>query len=79
MALDLGLAQKPRASPSHPPLYDVYNAEDRSMSREGGGASQSPVPQEKRLPDSAALESRRTLLACYLFCARQVDLKDNPF
>ncbi len=50
MALDLGLAQKPRASPSHPPLYDVYNAEDRSMSREGGGASQSPVPQEKRLP-----------------------------
>lgn len=70
MALDLGLAQRPRASASHPPLYDVYNAEDRRPSSGGGGTSQPLMAPEKRLPDSSALESRRTLLACYVFCAR---------
>lgn len=70
MALDLGLAQKPRASVGHPPLYDVYNAEDRSPSSGGGGASQPFMAPEKRLPGSAALESRRTLLACYVLYTR---------
>lgn len=70
MALDLGLAQKPRASASHPPLYDVYNGEDRRPSSGGGSDSRPIIAPEKGLPDSATLESRRTLLACYVFCAR---------
>jgi len=70
MALDLGLAQKSKAPASHSRSYFVYDAEDRSQSPARDGASRPVMAPEKRLPDSAALESRRTLLACYVFCAR---------
>ena len=90
MALDLGLAIRPKGNSRGPQpsrglsggqLSD--SAEDKGstslptrfpmgqpfdVSYEGGSANHVMSPK-KHLPDSGSLESRRTLLACYLFCA----------
>ena len=90
MALDLGLANKPKGNPrgqqpakmlrpgQHPDVaedqgptslgtrFPVGQPMDVSYESESANHVMSP---KKHLPDSSALESRRTLLACYLFCA----------
>ena len=86
MALDLGLANKPKRVPRGDQSSKMFVAslveEKRPTSQstrfpgahpwdttyEAGSADHIMSPK-KRLPDSGALESRRTLLACYLFCA----------
>ena len=86
MALDLGLANKPKRVPRGDQSSKMFVAnlveEKRSTSQttrfpgahpwdtayEAGSADHVMSPK-KSLPDSGALESRRTLLACYLFCA----------
>lgn len=74
MALDLGLCQKPRASASHI-RSDTGESEGHSPPEgsETKDVKDNPRPilsPEKRTLDSSTLESRRTLLACYVFCAR---------
>ena len=90
MALDLGLAKKPKGtSIGQQPSKVIYagqhpdSAEDRGspsvttrfpvgqpldVSDEAETANHVMAPKE-HLPDSGSLESRRTLLGCYLFCA----------
>lgn len=86
MALDLGLAKKPKGSsmgqqPSKVAFAGQHPdwAEDQRPTRfpdgapldvsyEAGTADHVMAPK-MHLPDSGSLESRRTLLACYLFCA----------
>lgn len=86
MALDLGLAKKPKGNsvgqqPSKMPFIGQRPdlPEDQGSTRfpdgapfdvsyEAGSADHVMSPKV-RLPDSGSLESRRTLLACYLFCA----------
>ena len=77
MALDLGLAKKPKGNPmvqqpSNALLakQNTDPAEERpfDISYESGYANHVMSPM-KQLPDSGSLECRRTLLACYLFCA----------
>ena len=72
MALDLGLAQKPR-SMTNRSIAAVTTSESNSPDdgpNEHRETSQSVMSPEKRLPDSSSIESRRTLLACYVFCTR---------
>ena len=84
MALDLGLANKPKRVPRGDQSSKMFVAkldeEKRSTSQTtrfpGGhpwdfeaGSADHVMSPKKSLPDSGALESRRTLLACYLFCA----------
>lgn len=90
MALDLGLAKKPKGyslgqqppkflfAGQHPVLaedegsqglptrFPVGQPFDVSYDAESANHIMSP---KKHLPDSGSLESRRTLLGCYLFCA----------
>lgn len=86
MALDLGLAKKPKVnSMGQQPSKMLFagqhsnSAEDQASTRfpdgapfdvsyEAGTADHVMAPKV-HLPDSGSLESRRTLLACYLFCA----------
>ena len=73
MALDIGLGKRPRGSRANEqisgtPLIPELKNKDigpRTMSF-----------SSKSYPDSASLESRRTLLACYLSCSRYVS--DGP-
>ena len=90
MALDLGLASKPKATSrgqQPPKMHLVGQAdEDQGSTSLGGLSTRFPVGQpldvsyeagtadhvmspRKHSPDSGSLESRRTLLACYLFSA----------
>ena len=86
MALDLGLAKKPKGSPmgqqpSKVPFARQHPdwAEDQRSTRFPDGApldvsyeagtTDHVMAPKMHLPDSGSLESRRTLLACYLFCA----------
>ena len=69
MALDIGLGKRPRASrakkqSTHSPL--IPELPEKGIHT--GTMSFSP----SSYPDSASMESRRTLLACYLACARYV-------
>lgn len=90
MALDLGLATKPKGSSmgqqsskvpfarkhpdsaaeqgstNLPAMFSV--GQTFEVFREGDFANHVMSPK-KHLPDSGSLESRRTWLACYLFCA----------
>ena len=90
MALDLGLARKPKETSKgqqtsemlfagqHPNLAKDQSSTNLptrfpdgkplDISYEVGSANHIMSPK-KHLPDSGSLESRRTLLACYLFCA----------
>ena len=90
MALDLGLAKKPKEyskgqqasrmlfAGQHPDLTKDQSStslptrfptgKPLDVSYEAGSANHIMSPK-KHLPDSGSLESRRTLLACYLFCA----------
>ena len=74
MALDLGLAKKPRAMTNHNRSFAGNQSEGSSpendVSKESREATQSVMSPEKRLPDSSLIESRRTLLACYVLCTR---------
>lgn len=90
MALDLGLATKPKEkSTGHQSSRILFAGQDSDLAKDQGSSSQPtkfPVRQsfddsyeagsenhvlsaKKHLPDSGSLESRRTLLACWLFCA----------
>ena len=84
MALDLGLAKKPKGtSIGQQPSKHPSSAEGRTspsvttrfpvgqpfdVSHEAETANHVMAPK-KHLPDSGSLECRRTLLGCYLFCA----------
>ena len=84
MALDLGLAKKPKGtSIGQQPSKHPNSAEGRrspsvttrfpvgqplDVSHEAETADHVMAPK-KHLPDSGSLECRRTLLGCYLFCA----------
>ena len=67
MALDLGLAKRPRTrrlrNHPTPPLIQDYEPQ-RILSHETSIATPAGTP-----PDSSTIECRRTLLACYLQCA----------
>ena len=87
MALDLGLASKPKGNARGQQHSKMLLAGQRPESaEEQGSTTRFPLGQplvvsyeagsedhvmspKKHLPDSGSLESRRTLLACYLFCA----------
>lgn len=87
MALDLGLASKPKGNARGQQHSKMLLAGQRpGLAEEQGSTTRFPVGQpldvsyeagseqhvmspRKHLPDSSSLESRRTLLACYLFCA----------
>lgn len=90
MALDLGLAKKPKGnSIGQQPSKMLYAGQHPNLAEDQGFTSlptRFPVGQpfdvscvedsanhvmspKKYLPDSGSLECRRTLLACYLFCA----------
>ena len=69
MAMDLGLAQKHRPAQTLARSLEIYDREYSSPSSQSDGTPQPSVSPEKRLPNSATLESRRTLLACYVLCA----------
>ena len=85
MALDLGLANKPKRVPRGDQSSKMFVAklveEKRSTDKTRypgahpwdasypGSSADHVLSPKKHLPDSGALESRRTLLACYLFCA----------
>lgn len=90
MALDLGIAKKPKGNPTrqlsskvlyagqHPELAEdqeftssstrFHDGQPLDASYESGSAN-NIMSSKMHLPDSGSLESRRTLLACYLFCA----------
>ena len=86
MALDLGLANKPKRVPRGDQSSKLFvanlveekgapnpstrfpNAHPWDTAYEAGSADHVMSPK-KHLPDSGSLESRRTLLGCYLFCA----------
>ena len=83
MALDLGLAKRPKGNlmgskmpfvRQRPDLTEDQgstrfpNGAPFDVSEEAGSANHVMAPKVN-LPDSGSLESRRTLLACYLFCA----------
>lgn len=84
MALDLGLARKPKPNFRGQQMLLAGKlpdpAEDQaSRTRFSGGrvwdvsneasTADHVMSSKQHLPDSGSLESRRTLLACYLFCA----------
>ena len=89
MALDLGLASKPKGNSKGQQSFKMHLADfaenqgptnPSSLSTRfptgqpmdvtyEGGSSEHVMSSKKFLPDSGAVESRRTLLACYLFCA----------
>lgn len=86
MALDLGLAKKPKGNstgqpPSRMPFVRQRSdlTEERGSTRfptgapfelsEEAGSADNVMAPKVNLPDSGSLESRRTLLGCYLFCA----------
>lgn len=90
MALDLGIAKKPKGNPmnqlsskvlyagQHPELAEDQESMRSSTRFPDGqpldvsyeeGSANHVMSSKMHLPDSGSLESRRTLLACYLFCA----------
>ena len=76
MALDIGLGKRPRAPRAQESAPSVSLVPDLKKKHIGPETiSFSP----KCFPDSASMESRRTLLACYLSCARHVIIATSPF
>ena len=81
MALDLGLANKPKGNSKGHRTSKISVAdldEDQGSTRFPGGeppwsyragSADHVMSPRKHLPDSGSLECRRTLLACYLFSA----------
>ena len=90
MALDLGLAKKPKGNSirqqrskvlfagQHPDLVEDQGPTSLPSRFPVGqpfeiadeiGSTNYVMSPKKHLPDSGSLESRRTFLACYLFCA----------
>ena len=63
MAFDIGLGRKPRN-------FSDHNLSMTVGATRSSNASHPIMSPTKQLPDSSSLESRRTLLACYTYCAR---------
>lgn len=68
MALDIGIGTKPRPNQSHL----QFPQQDTSSNCDSGlyEVPHRVAPMSSHRPDSGHIESRRTLLACYLKCSR---------
>ena len=66
MALDLGLGKRPRTRRSRPQHKTSQIQDYEPQNALGKDTMASPL---KPAPDSSTIESRRTILACYLQCA----------
>ena len=69
MALDIGLGKRPRVSRANE--QSTHSLLIPELPKKDIGPDTMSFPS-KPYPDSASMESRRTLLACYLSCARYV-------
>lgn len=74
MALDLGLARRPKPVTEKPQAQEaIATADVGQLGREDASYHISRAREaiaKKRTSDSSSAEGRRALLACYTFCAR---------
>ena len=76
MALDLGLAKRPKPTNKNHQMQEAIAPADVGEPGKGDASYQILMTREtiakKRASDSNSVEGRRALLACYVFCARWV-------
>ena len=68
MALDIGIERKPKATQARDQFLNLDDG--RSNSTNLNEISHYTAQISNKIPDSGHIESRRTLLACYLKCSR---------